>query len=238
MNQIHAGRNNKGGNSTGSNQSAALRISDIKRNYNVTKWFSENTMAWYLAGSIPASEFEKGFDYQLQKGLITLKTGGTPVASGGYNRPTFKHDSDDYGYDYLYGLRDFQSDQDIWNRFSEDLTRHEEQEGRLSDAHAHRLSIEDKVDKAKAEHQKIWDSISTLHTKHTDQETRISQKAGIGHTHDDTKPCDCEFWDFGCKIKCGLGGLEWLKWLGLAIGIGLLLWLIRPLFKIGANLTK
>ena len=30
----------------------------------------------------------------------------------------------------------------------------------------------------------------------------------------------------------------WLKLLGAAIGIGLLLWLIRPLLKIGANVTK
>ena len=32
--------------------------------------------------------------------------------------------------------------------------------------------------------------------------------------------------------------LSWLKYVGLAIAIGVLLWLIRPIFKIGANLTK
>ena len=32
--------------------------------------------------------------------------------------------------------------------------------------------------------------------------------------------------------------LSWLKYVGIAIGIGILLWLIRPLMKIGANLTS
>jgi len=31
---------------------------------------------------------------------------------------------------------------------------------------------------------------------------------------------------------------SWLKYVGIAIGIGILLWLIRPLMKIGANLTS
>ena len=255
------GRNNNSGTQqTGVNQTASLRISDIKRNYNYPEWF-ENTMGFFRAGTITSQAFESAFSNLANQKVITLKTSGssyrptrtptrtptptptptrTPTPSGGYNRPSFEHDSDEWGYDYLYGERDFQSDEDIWKRFSEDLTRHEEQEGRLSDAHAHRLTIEEKVNNAKAEHQKIWDSISTLHTKHTKQEDRISQKSGIGHTHagGGEEKEDCGWFGEKCWFKTPDFDLGWLKWLGLAIGAGLLLWLIRPLFKIGANLTK
>ena len=236
---LNFGRNNNAGTqATGVNQTASMRISDIKSNYNYPNWF-DTTMGYYRDGKISSQAFESAYANLAKQGLITLKTGGTPATTG-YNRPTFAHDSDKYGFDYLYGQRDFQSDEDIWKRFSEDLTRHEEQEGRLSDAHKHRLSIEEKVNNAKAEHQKIWDSLSTLHTKHTNQEDRISQKSGIGHTHAGGKPDeeDCGWFGEKCWFKPPDWDLGWLKWVALAIGAGLLLWLIRPLFKIGANLTK
>lgn len=214
-------------------------VQNIRRNYTYPAWF-ENTLQLAFDGTISERELNNAVDNLSNQGVLKLSSSPIvrPPSSGGYNRPTFEHDSDVYGFDYLYGQRDFQSDQDIWKRFSEDLTRHEEQEGRISDAHAHRLSIEEKVNNAKAEHQKIWDSISTLHTKHTNQEDRISQKSGIGHTHAGGEEKEDCGW-FG--EKCWFPDFEiptWLKLVGAAIGIGLLLWLIRPLLKIGANVTK
>ena len=65
----------------------------------------------------------------------------------------------------------------------------------------------------------------------------IEGKADKGHKHAGNDEKDCGW--FG--EKCWFPEFEiptWLKLLGAAIGIGLLLWLIRPLLKIGANVTK
>ena len=219
-------------------------IANIRQNFSYPAWF-ENTMKWTESGQISETEFYNAFDYASSQGAIKLKT-TTPKLipnpnAPAYVRPTFAHDTDQYGYDYLYGERDFKSDQDIWTRFSEDLTRHEGQETRITDAYKHRLSIESKVDTGQ---QSLWDSITELHTKHTDQESRITRNAEMignksdkGHKHKNGDEKDCGW--FG--EKCWFPEFEiptWLKLLGAAIGIGLLLWLIRPLLKIGANVTK
>ena len=77
---------------------------------------------------------------------------------------------------------------------------HKEQEGRITAGHEHRLSIEDKIDKAKAEHQNIWDS--------------LGQKSDVSHFHigggnetENGKDCG---WDIGCHIdnfKEQIGGI-------------------------------
>ena len=234
-----------------SSQEIKLHVLRIRTNYNYPAWF-ENTLDWANEGKITSKQLYQSFDDLSKRGLATLKT-GTPTPTKptlipnpnapAYVRPTFAHDTDQYGYDYLYGERDFKSDQDIWTRFSEDLTRHEGQESRITDAYKHRLSIESKVDTGQ---QALWDSITKLHTKHTDQETRITRNAEMignksdkGHKHKcEGKECEDCGW-FG--EKCWFPEFEiptWLKLLGAAIGIGLLLWLIRPLLKIGANVTK
>jgi len=225
-------------------------IANLRRNYTYPSWF-ENTIKWTESGLISETEFYNALDNLSSRGEMKLKTTTTTTPklipnpnAPAYVRPTFAHDTDQYGYDYLYGERDFKSDQDIWNRFSEDLTRHEEQEGRITDAQKHRLSIESKVDIGQ---QSIWDSITELHTKHTDQESRITRNAEMignksdkGHKHKcEGKECeDCGWFGEKCWFKPDWEIPTWLKLLGAAIGIGLLLWLIRPLLKIGANVTK
>ena len=79
---------------------------------------------------------------------------------------------------------------------------HKEQEGRITAGHEHRLSIEDKVNKAKAEHQNIWDS--------------LGQKSDSSHVHLPTWPTDngngngCGTFDILChieKLKAQIGGV-------------------------------
>ena len=81
--------------------------------------------------------------------------------------------------------------------YADDISRldriHKEQEDRITSGFKHRLNIEEKVNKAKGEHQNIWDS--------------IGQKSDISHLHDNGNDngsdwCDCGFWDIGCKSKC------------------------------------
>ena len=225
----------------------ALRqnITNIRRNYSYPSWF-ENTIKWTEGGQISETEFYRALDNLSERGLLGLKTTTTTTPklipnpnAPAYKRPSFAHDTDQYGYDYLYGERDFKSDQDIWKRFSEDLTRHEGQEARLTDAKAHRDSLEAKL-------EALNPKIAELHAKHRDQESRITRNAEMignksdkGHKHKcEGKECEDCGW-FG--EKCWFPEFEiptWLKLLGAAIGIGLLLWLIRPLLKIGANVTK
>ena len=62
-------------------------------------------------------------------------------------------------------------------------------------------------------------------------------KNGIGQCSDKCGKCDA--WDLGCEATCGLtvppNTLLWVKIILAVIGIGILLWLLRPLFSmIGA----
>ena len=222
---LNFGRNNNAGTqATGVNQTASMRISDIKSNYNYPNWF-DTTMGYYRDGKISSQAFESAYANLAKQGLITLKTGGTPATTGGFSKSQIEKIIEDYHGDdvsllhtNISGVGDAQTA-----------------------AKTHRDSIEGKIDAATLEHATFWDEFSTLHTKHTNQEDRISQKSGIGHTHAGGKPDEKDCGWFG--EKCWFPDpndwdLGWLKWVGLAIGAGLLLWLIRPLFKIGANLTK
>ena len=47
---------------------------------------------------------------------------------------------------------------------------------------------------------------------------------------------DCGWFGEKCWFK-GLPDLSWLKWVLLAVGIGVLLWLLRPLFGVAKNIT-
>ena len=238
---LNFGRNNNAGTqATGVNQTASMRISDIRSNYNYPNWF-DTTMGYYRDGKISSEAFESAYANLTKQGLITLKTGGTP-ATAGYNRPTFAHDSDKYGFDYLYGQRDFQSDEDIWKKGISPLhDKHTEQQDyidqKIKEVYASRRSKK-QVEQILIDY--YGDDIKRLDAGHAKQETSISGKSGIGHTHagGGEEEEDCGWFGEKCWFKPPDWDLGWLKWLGLAIGAGLLLWLIRPLFKIGANLTK
>jgi hypothetical protein len=219
---LNFGRNNNAGTqATGVNQTASMRISDIRSNYNYPSWF-DTTMGYFRDGKISSQAFESAYANLAKQGLITLKTGGTPATTGGFSKSQIEQIMIDY--------------------YGDDIKRldriHGEQEARITEGKTHRDSIEGKIDAATLEHATFWDEFSTLHTKHTNQEDRISQKSGIGHTHvNGEEKEDCGWIGEKCWFKPDWD-LGWLKWVGLAIGAGLLLWLIRPLFKIGANLTK
>jgi len=116
---------------------------------------------------------------------IRCTTGGAEPTNHAYVRPTFAHDSDKYGFDYLYGERDFRSDEDIWKKGIEPLhKKHQEQQAYID------KKIEGLYDtrRTKKEVEQILinyygDDIARLDQGHADQEGRISEKAGIGHTH-------------------------------------------------------
>ena len=91
---------------------------------------------------------------------------------------------------------------------------------KLDEAAAHRKKLHEKIDSAVSEHSDIWSS--------------ISQKADNSHVHANGHSTDCGW--FG--EKCWLDGLGWVKWVALGAVALLVLWLVRPLLKIGANVTK
>ena len=83
MMQGQSGRTNKSGSQqTGVNQTAALRISDIRSNYNYPSWF-DTTMGYFRDGRISSQAFESAYANLAKQGLITLKTGGTPATPSG-----------------------------------------------------------------------------------------------------------------------------------------------------------
>ena len=62
-----------------------------------------------------------------------------------------------------------------------------------------------------------------------EQQRTHTHRTGNGNGGD----CNCGFWDIGCKWNCG-----WEKYgtvvmiIAGLIGLGILLWLLRPLFEI------
>ena len=221
------GRNhNSGTQQTGLNQTASMRVSGIKSNYDYPSWF-DNTMTWFEEGKISSQAFENAYANLTKQGLITLKKNAVPTTSG-YVRPTFAHDSDKYGFDYLYGARDFQSDEDIWKKGIEPLhDKHKEQQ----------LYIDKKIEglyetrRTKKQIEQILidfygDDIKRLDAGHASQEDRISQKAGKGHIHNGGGESEeCAWYDIGCKMDEGFAGLGKLALIGGAAIIGI--WLLK-----------
>ena len=211
------GRNNNAGTqATGVNQTASMRISDIRSNYNYPNWF-DTTMGYFRDGKISSQAFESAYANLAKQGLITLKTGGTPATTGGFSKSQIEQIMIDY--------------------YGDDIKRldriHGEQEKRITAAKRPKSEVEQILI------DYYGDDIKRLDAGHAKQETSISGKSGIGHTHaGGEEKEDCGWFGEKCWFKPPDWDLGWLKWLGLAIGAGLLLWLIRPLFKIGANLTK
>ena len=205
---LNFGRNNNAGTqATGVNQTASLRISDIKSNYNYPNWF-DTTMGYFRDGKISSQAFESAYANLAKQGLITLKTGGTPATTGGFSKSQIEKIIEDYHGDDVSLLHTNISGVGVAQ----------------TAAKTHRDAIEGKIDAATLEHATFWDEFSTLHTKHTNQEDRISQKSGIGHTHAGGGGVkECEWWNIFCKMQTqidegfqGLGKLALIG--GLAVG--------------------
>jgi len=114
----------------------------------------------------------------------------------------------------------------------------------LQSAYEHRTSIEGKLETQITEHgdfhtklQNLGDADVEAKAHRDSLEKKLEEQRK--HTHNSPNgngDCDCGFWDVQCKWNCG-----WEKYgtivmiVGGLIGIGILLWLLRPLFSmIGA----
>ena len=107
----------------------------------------------------------------------------------------------------------------------------------LQSAYEHRTSIEGKLETQITEHGDFHTKLQNLGDADVDAkahrdslEKKLEEQRK--HTHmggggDE----DCGWFGEKCWIK----NLGWIKWVLLAIGIGVLLWLVRPIFSmIGA----
>ena len=195
--------NNPDNNGTGVNEDIRQRIKLIRLNYNYPDWF-ENTMNWTLSEKISVQEFKNAHNDLIERGMLTLRNGGTAPSGGSSN--------------YVQGHLD-------------ELYRiHGEQESRITDAYDHRMILEGHREKAFVDRQDIWSSITDLHTDHAEQETRISSNAaaiashghdyaGSNHSHGNGNGTDCEWYDIGCKMDQGFAGIGKLALIGgLAVG--------------------
>ena len=228
------GRTNNGILVNSANSQLASNVNRIRQNYTYPAWF-ENTLNWALDGRISEKDLYLAFDNLSKRGDAKLKINRPPPTivpnpnAPAYIRPTFAHDTDQYGYDYLYGERDFKSDQDIWNKFAQLKTKREEMQTYID------TKIEGLYDtrRSKKEVEQIiidyyGDDIRRLNEGHASQEKSISGKSGKDHKHKDGNECDCAFWDLPCHVRCqaddafeGLGKLALIG--GIAVvGIFLL----------------
>ena len=158
----------------------------------------------YLVWSPTSAPNHKGTEMTLTDStVISLRNKGftvTPCSSGGgsttttstYVRPSFTHDTDQYGYDYLYGKRDYQSDVDIWKKIHE-----------MHPIGTGRSQIQKKSDVEKILKDYYGDDIERLGTRITKLQTKVSEHShGNGKGNGNGDWCDCGFWDVGCKINC------------------------------------
>ena len=166
---------------------------------------SSRSKMCYLVWSPTSPPNYKGTEMTLTDStVISLRNKGftvTPCSSGGgsttttstYVRPDFAHDNDQYGYDYLYGKRDYQSDVDIWKKIHE-----------MHPIGTGRSQIQKKSDVEKILVDYYGDDIDRLGTRITNLQTKVSE-----HSHGNGNGKDCG-WDIVChieKLKAQIGGV-------------------------------
>ena len=200
------GRNNNAGTqATGVNQTASMRISDIRSNYNYPNWF-DTTMGYFRDGKISSQAFESAYANLAKQGLITLKTGGTPATTGGFSKSQIEQIMIDY--------------------YGDDIKRldriHGEQEKRITAAKRPKSEVEQILI------DYYGDDIKRLDAGHANQEDRISSHT---HANTTTPPNECEWWNIFCKMQTqideGFQGLGKLALIGGLAVVGIFLLKMR-----------
>ena len=188
------------------------------------------------------------------------ETPTTPTSNGNLEARVAKLEQ----YPQAVGTASQRSDQDIWNHLDEHvwsnppynnpnainvkldkaIAEHGDFHNKLQSlgdalqsAYEHRTSIEGKLETQITEHGDFHTKLQNLGDADVDAkahrdslEKKLEEQRK--HTHmggggDE----DCGWFGEKCWIK----NLEWIKWVLLAVGIGVLLWLLRPIFSmIGA----
>lgn len=94
----------------------------------------------------------------------------------------------------------------VWQHINKLYAIHGEQEGRITDAYKHRTSIERKVETNIAAFPDIHTKLSDLGRSVSDVSSALSSHE-FGHGNGNGNGCNCDFWDIGCKAKCGIEGI-------------------------------
>ena len=185
--------NNSGSQQTGVNQTASLRISDIRSNYNYPSWFN-NTLGYAEKGQISVQALQNAANNLLNEGHMTRK----PQYNQGLSPTDRKRETEKILVDY----------------YGDDITRltegHTMQEARLTTGMEERASIQNKIQTNTDSIQAMWDSLG--------QKADMSHThAGGGGVK------ECEWWNIFCKMQTqidegfqGLGKLALIG--GLAVG--------------------
>jgi hypothetical protein len=123
-------------------------------------------------------------------------------------------------------------------------TKFQELGDALQSGYEHRTGLEQKIDAGIAEHADFHTKLENLGVadvsakEHRDSiEAKLEEQRKHTHTtgggNGNGGDCNCEWYDIGCKWNCG-----WEKYgtiimiVGGLIGLGILLWLLRPLFSV------
>ena len=197
--------NNSGSQQTGVNQTASLRISDIRSNYNYPSWF-DTTMGYFRDGRISSQAFESAYANLAKQGLITLKTGGTPATTSGSFESLFPKQTSQLikiGQDTTaLGQINVRQDETLAGyrtEFDNALTHRQTNQANIT-------SNTEKLEDLFSSQQAMWDS--------------IGQKADMSHTHEGMGGVkECAWYDIGCKMNEGFAGLGKLALIG---GVGIL----------------
>ncbi len=109
----------------------------------------------------------------------------------------------------------------VENYHGDDIDRldkiHGEQEKRITEAYEHRISIENKIDSAKLEHDDFhskFDNIGIALQESKTHRDSIESKVD-SHTHGNGEKSSCDIWDIQCQINKGISGIAVLGALGV-----------------------
>ena len=177
-----------------------LLVATYRLEYNYPSWFN-NTLGYAEKGQISVQALQNAANNLLNAGTMTRK----PMYQTKMDSKRVREIIKDYHGDDIEKLHDHARDFGTT----------------LEEAKDERTSLQGKIDKLN------FDS-ELFHNMHTDQEDRISQKSGIGHTHEGMGGSkECAWYDIGCKMNEGFAGLGKLALIGGLAVVGIFLLKMR-----------
>ena len=189
--------------------------------YDQKHQLTQNAINWYRANNISITPCNGG---GTTNGALESRVKALETLATTYEQPT-KFLGKDYASQ--------KSDADLWAHLDEHVWS--------NPPYDNPNAIKPTLDRAVKEHegfnvkfQDLGDALVSAQSHRTSLEQKIETQRT--HTHNAPPPpngCDCDFWDISCKWNCG-----WEKYgtvvmiVGGLIGLGILLWLLRPLFSV------
>ena len=194
-------------------------------------------------------------NWYIDNGVDVRPCPETPTSNGNLEARVAKLEQ----YPQAVGTASQKSDQDIWDHLDEHVWNNPPYNNpnaiypqlqkviktqqslgdALQSAYEHRTSIEGKLETQITEHGDFHTKLQSLGDADVDAkahrdslEKKLEEQRKHTHMGGGGDEEDCGWFGEKCWFKPPDWDLGWLKWVLLAVGIGVLLWLLRPIFNL------